>query len=57
MSDLFDTMGDYLPLFTLIILWLILLPVRAVALLLLPAPRRYTHPLRNVREFFMFDLR
>lgn len=57
MSDLFDTLGDYLPLFTLIILWVILLPVRVVALLLLPTPRSYNHPLRNVREFFMFDVR
>lgn len=57
MSDLFDKLGDYLPLFTLIILWVILLPVRAVALLLLPPVNRYSHPLRKVREFFMFDLR
>ena len=57
MSELFDKLGDYLPLFTLIILWVILLPVRAVALLLLPPVNRYTHPLRKAREFFMFDLR
>ena len=55
MSDWFDTLGDYPPLFTLIILWVILLPVRAVALLVLPPCTRYTHPLRNVRDFFAFE--
>lgn len=55
MSDWFDNMGEYLPLFALIILWLISVPVRLVALLLLPPIRRYSHPLRKAREFFEFD--
>lgn len=55
MSDLFDKLGEYLPLFTLIILWVIALPVRVVALLVLPRCRRYSHPLRGVRDFFVFE--
>lgn len=57
MSDLFDRLGRYLPLFTLIILWVVSAPIRLAVLLVLPPVTTFHHPLRNVREFFMFDLR
>ena len=55
MSDFLFKMKDYLPLFLWGILWLVLLPVRAVALLLLPPMNFYRHPLRRVRDFFAFE--
>lgn len=55
MSDLFDRMRDYLPLFTLIILWVVAAPIRLAVLLVLPPVRSYHHPLRKVREFFLFE--
>lgn len=55
MSDFLFRMRDYLPLFAWVILWLALLPIRAVALLLLPPMNFYHHPLRKVRDFFAFE--
>lgn len=55
MSDFLFKMRDYLPLFTWVILWLALLPIRAVALLLLPPMNYRIHPLRKVRDFFDFE--
>lgn len=55
MSDLFDRLRDYLPLFTLIILWVVAAPIRLAVLLVLPPVRSYHHPLRKVREFFLFE--
>lgn len=55
MADIFERMGNYFPLFTLVVLWLIVAPVRLLALLLLPPVTPYNHPLRNLREFFAFD--
>lgn len=56
MSNLFDRLGRYLPLFTVIMLWLAVLPIRLVALLALPPVTTFHHPLRNVREFFLFEM-
>lgn len=55
MSDFLFKMRDYLPLFTWVILWLALLPIRAVALLLLPPMNYRSHPLCKVRDFFAFE--
>ena len=55
MSDLFDTMGNYVPLIILAALWAALVPVRAAVILLLPPISRYNHPLREFRDFFAFD--
>lgn len=55
MSNFLFKMRDYLPLFTWVILWLALLPIRAVVLLLLPPMCFYKHPLRKVHDFFAFE--
>lgn len=56
MTDLFDKAEDYLPAFVYLLLWLLVFPVRWVALAFLPyGSRRVYHPLFKVREFFAFE--
>lgn len=56
MSDLFNILEDSMPLMLLAVLWVILLPLRLMALLLIPPGTRYkTHPLHALYQFFAFD--
>lgn len=56
MSELFDILEDSMPLMLLIMLWMCLLPIRLIALLLIPPGTRYkTHPLHGLYQFFAFD--
>lgn len=56
MSEIFDILEDSMPLMLLAVMWALLLPMRLVALLLLPPGTRYkTHLLHPVYQFFAFD--
>lgn len=56
MSELFDTLEDSMPLMLLVMMWLILFPIRVIALLLIPPGTRHkTHLLHGLYQFFAFD--
>ncbi len=56
MSELFDILEDSMPLMLLAMLWMCLLPIRLIALLLIPPGTRYkTHPLHGLYQLFAFD--
>ncbi len=56
MSEIFNILEDSMPLMLLALMWALLLPVRLIALLLLPPGTRYkTHPLHGLYQFFAFD--
>jgi hypothetical protein len=55
MSDIFSTLEDYVPSILWLFLWLAALPIRVLALLLLPVSSNHRwHKLHGVCNFFSF---
>ena len=56
MSDFLKWLGNYLPLFLWVIVWLIVLPIRLFFLVLMPMnSSSWKHPMNNLYNFFAFD--
>lgn len=56
MSEFFDDILEWCPVFLVYVLWVLVLPVRIICLLLLPlGSARENHKLFKIRHFFEFD--